>query len=71
MTRERVITTHYEGLRASLDTGARGKRTFAPAGNKTPVFQSVVRHKTELSRFIFITVSPSKCSFLYSFETDF
>jgi len=48
--RERTPGTHWiggwVGLRAGLDTEARGK-SFASAGDRTLVVQSVVRHCTD------------------------
>jgi hypothetical protein len=49
-TQEWTPGTHWiggcVGLRAGLDTEGREK-TFASAGNRTPVVQSVVRHYTD------------------------
>jgi hypothetical protein len=47
---ERTPGTHctggWEGPIAGLDTEVREKKSFAPAGNRTPVVQPVVRHCT-------------------------
>jgi hypothetical protein len=47
---EKTLGTHCTGgwvdLRAGLDTEARGK-SFASAGDRTPVVQPVVRHYTD------------------------
>jgi hypothetical protein len=48
---ERTPGTHWiggwVGLRAGLDTEARGNMLFASTGDRTPVVQSVVRHYTD------------------------
>jgi hypothetical protein len=42
----------WVGVRAGLDTGQR-KETFASAGDRTPVLQSVVKHYTKLPQLLF------------------
>jgi hypothetical protein len=45
---EMAAGTHWiggrVGLRAGLDTGGRGRKSYASAGNRSLVVQSVVRH---------------------------